>query len=175
MLAYPSRRSEPDDVRVELISALYRVLWPTFIITVVFLAVAMFSYSEADVRGRTWVAAIAAAGTAAAIYKMLLILRFRYRSPAPLTIVEAQTWERSHAYTGWVFSAAVGSLTALNFSSPAPMPQLLATALLFGHCAGIVVRGLVRPRICTISLLLVVNPVVVAAAMQGDLGHYLLA
>ncbi|MGI4876152.1 MAG: diguanylate cyclase domain-containing protein, partial [Janthinobacterium lividum] len=73
------------------------------------------------------------------------------------------------------FSAAVGSLTALNFSSPAPMPQLLATALLFGHSAGIVVRGLVRPRICTISFLLVVNPVVVAAAMQGDLGHYLLA
>lgn len=55
------------------------------------------------------------------------------------------------------------------------MPQLLATALLFGHSAGIVVRGLMRPRSCTISLFLAVTPVVVAAAVHGALGYYLLA
>nr|WP_295663543.1 GGDEF domain-containing protein [Polymorphobacter sp.] len=143
--------------------------------TFVFLAVAAFSYSEADSRSKIWVAGLAAAGMASALYKLLLILRFRWRSPTPLTIVEAKAWERWHAYSGWVFSVAVGGLTALNFSSPPPMPQLLVTALLFGHSAGIVVRGLSRPQICTVSLLLVVIPVVVAAAMHGDLGHYLLA
>ena len=174
----PARSSpgyEPDDVRVELISALYRVLWPTIIIAFVFLTVAVFSYSEADARGKTWVAAVAVSGAAATFYKFILTLRFRYRSPAHLTVAAALRWERRHAYSGWVFSVAVGSLTALSFSSPSPTPQLLATALLFGHSAGIVVRGLARPRTCTVSLVLAVVPVVAAAAMHGDLGHYLLA
>ena len=175
MLARSSPRSEPDDVRVELISALYLVLWPTIIITLVFLAVAAFAYAEADAPARPWVATIAVAGIAAAIFKLLMTLSFRYRSPASLTIGRAIWWERWHAYGGWVFSVAVGCLTALTFSSPSPMPQLLATALLFGHSSGIVVRGLARPRICTISLFLVVIPVITAAAMHRDLGHYLLA
>ena len=167
--------AEPDGVRIELISALYLVLWPTIIGTFVFLATATFSYSEADANGRPWVAVIAVFGTAAAVFKLLLTLRFRYRSPAPLTIARAIRWETPHAYSGFVFSAAVGSLTALNFANPSPMPQLLASALLFGHSAGVVVRTLVRPRICTISLLLAVVPVVAAAVMLGGLGHYLLA
>ena len=175
MPARSSPRSEPDAVRVELISALYLVLWPTIIIAFVFLTGAAFSYSEADAHGRTWVAAIAVFGMAATFYKFFITLRFRYRPPAPLTVARAQWWERRHAYSGWVFSAAVGTLTALNFSSPSPMPQLLATALLFGHSAGIVVRGLARPRTCTVSLFLAVVPVVAAAAMRADLGHYLLA
>lgn len=174
MLAYPNFRSEPDDVRIELISSIYRVMWPTFIMTFVFLAVAVFSYSQADPRGRSWLAAIAAAGIAASLYKLLLILRFRYRPPL-LTIDVAQSWERSHAYSGWVFSAAVGSLTALNFSSASPMPQVLATAVLFGHSAGVVVRGLMRPRTCTVSLVVTVIPVVAVSVMHGDLGYYLLA
>ncbi|QXQ06887.1 GGDEF domain-containing protein [Sphingosinicellaceae bacterium] len=175
MPARSSPRSEPDAVRIELISAIYLVLWPTIIIAFVFLTVAAFSYWEAGAQGKTWVAAIAVSGTAATFYKLLLTLRFRYRPPIPLTVARAQWWERRHAYSGWVFSAAVGSLTALNFGSPSPMPQLLATALLFGHSSGIVVRGLARPRTCTVALILVVTPVVAAAAMRGDLGHYLLA
>lgn len=175
MFGRSSPGAEPDHVRVELISALYRVLWPTIIITIVFLAVAAFSYWEADAASRAWVAAIAVSGMAATVYKLLLTLRFRVRSPVPLTAVRARWWERRHAYSGWAFSAAVGSLTALNFSSPSPMPQLLATALLFGHSSGVVVRGLSRPRVCTVSLLFVVVPVVAGAAMHGDLGHTLLA
>lgn len=175
MVTRSNPRSEPDDVRIKLVSALYLVLWPAIIITVVFIAVSGFSYSEADAVGRTWVMAIGVLGTAAAAYKLLLTVRFRCRLPVPLTIVQAQWWERQHTLSGWVFSVAVGSLTALTFSSPSPMPQLLATALLFGHIAGIVVRGLVRPRLCTISLLLVVGPVVAAVAMHSDLGHYLFA
>ncbi|QYE34984.1 MULTISPECIES: GGDEF domain-containing protein [Sphingosinicellaceae] len=175
MVARSSPGFEPDDVRIELISALYLVLWPTIIITFVFVSVAAFSFSQSDASSRGWLMAIAVSGAAAAIYKLLLLLRFKSRSQPALTVAQARWWERRHAYCGWVFSVAVGSLTALNFSNPSPLPQLLATALLFGHSSGIVVRGLVRPRTCTISLVLTVAPVVVAAAMRGDLGHYLLA
>lgn len=175
MIARSSHASEPNDVRVELISALFLVLWPTIIIALVFLTVAGFSYAQSGPMSRTWVMAITGLGTASAAYKLLLTLRFRYELPALLTVANARWWERRHAYSGWLFSVAVGSLTALNFNSPSPMPQLLATALLFGHSAGIVVRGLARPCICTVSLFLVVIPVVVSAALHGGLGHSLLA
>ena len=171
----PSSDSEPDGVRVELVSAIYLAQWPSVIITVVFVTVAAFSYLEASAHGTSWLAVVAAIGTLATVCKLYLLVRFRYRPVTLLTVDQARCWERKHAYSSWVFSAAIGCLTALNIGASSPIAQMLAAALLFGHSAGVVVRGLVRPRICTVSLILAVVPVVGAAAMHGGLGHYLLA
>ncbi len=176
MQAYFDPGSEPDGVYVELVSALFLVLWPTLIMAMIFITVAAVSYRTSTGLIAVLAASVGVTGAAASAVKMLLLYAFRdRRSERALTVAQARQWERGYAYCTWVFSIAVGGLAAVNFSRPSAVSQSLAAALMFGYCAGVIVRGLVRPRMCTVSLLLAAVPVVAAAVLNGRSGDYLVA
>ena len=176
MLAYRDSNPEPDSVYVELVSALFLVLWPTLIMAMIFMTVAALTYATSMGMVAVSAASIGLAGVGASAIKLFLLYAFRSQRPQRArTVAQVRQWERGYAYCTWVFSIAVGGLAALNLSRPSAVSQSLAAALMFGYCAGVIVRGLVRPRMCMVSLLLAAVPVVAAEVLLGGAEHYLVA
>lgn len=107
-LANLATRPESDGVYIELVSALFRVFWPTVIMTAIFTVVAAFTYATSAERTGAAAAVIGLAGVTASASKLILQRLFRRRpSPWPLTAQEARRWERWYRYCAWGFSIAV--------------------------------------------------------------------
>ena len=167
------RRSEPDALYVELVAALFTVVVPSSIMAATFLAVGVYT---AIVTGGVAAWVVTALGLIPSVAKLIslaahqLLSAEQRREPS-----EAARWERRFAWCSWSFSVAVSALAAMTFASSAPVPQMLATGMLFGYCSGVVARGSVRPAMAFVSLSLATVPVIVAAAGHGGVGHVMLA
>lgn len=173
MESFFPRTAESDRVYVELVHALLTALVPSAIMGGIYASIGTFlalTYGGIILWGATIVGGVAAA------VRVGMILRYRRLTPeAAGHPCVAKRWERGIAATYFILSASLGALAGRCFYLDAPVAQLLATGMLFGYCSGVVARGALRPWICFFSLFLAAAPVIIAAAVHGGSGHYLLA
>lgn len=164
---------EPTVVYVELIAASFTMLVPAAIMSVIFLIVGI--YCALAIGGTLpWIAI--AGGTAASAGRLGVIIAFRRQSEmlrAERRISAA--WQFRLALSTLSFAASLALLGVTSFLSTQPIPQMLATGLLFGFCSGVVARGYIRPRICAACVTLATTPIALAAASTGVIGRLILA
>jgi len=167
------RDPEPANVYIELVAASYTMLVPAALMSAIFLVVGTFCASEIG-GAIPWIAI--ATGMAASLARLAAILAYRRQSAVKrIDLAAIARWETRLALTTVLFAAALALLGATTFLLSAPVPQLLATGLLFGFCSGAVARGYIRPRVCSASVMVATLPVATAAALHGGTGHWILA
>ncbi|MDX1730056.1 MAG: GGDEF domain-containing protein [Aurantimonas coralicida] len=156
------RHTEPVEVYKALVSALAGNLLPTIAIGATFFSIGLYAYLETGTVGAL---AITVFGVAASLGKALFILIHRrtFARPTP-ALADIRRVEAGHAITSWCMAAPMGALCAFLFSRPDLSLHVVATALLFGYCAGVATRISVRPRIATGAILLTAVPAIASAA-----------
>ncbi|MEF2552887.1 GGDEF domain-containing protein [Aurantimonas sp. A2-1-M11] len=157
------RQTEPIDVYKALVSALADNLLPTTAIGVTFFGIGLYAYSETGVAAAL---AITIAGVVASVLKALFIF-FHRRTLVhrPSTLAVIRRFEAGHTITTLGMAAPIGALCALLFSLPALSLHVVATALLFGYCAGVATRISVRPKIAMGAVILAAGPAIASAAL----------
>ena len=155
------RQTEQIDVYKALVSALADNLLPTVAIGAAFLGVGLYAFSET---GAVAALGITFLGVVASVLKAVLILFHRraLAQGAP-TLAVIKRFEAAHAVTTWCMAGLIGALCAFLFSLPTLSLHLVATALLFGYCAGLATRISVRPKIAMGAVILAAGVAIVAA------------
>ncbi|EAS48905.1 putative diguanylate cyclase (GGDEF domain) [Aurantimonas manganoxydans SI85-9A1] len=158
------RHTEPVEVYKALVAALADNLLPIAAIGATFFSIGFYAYLETGAVGAL---AITVFGVVASIGKALFILFHRRiiarREP---TLCDIRKFEAGHAITTWCMAAPMGALGALLFSLPDLSLHVVATALVFGYCAGVATRISVRPKIATGAVLLTAAPAIASAAFH---------
>lgn len=166
------RQTEQIDVYKALVSALADNLLPTVAIGAAFLGVALYAFSET---GAVAALGITILGVVASVLKAVLILFHRraLAQGAP-TLAVIKRFEAAHAVTTWCMAGLVGALCAFLFSLPTLSLHLVATALLFGYCAGLATRISVRPKIAMGAVILAAGLAIVAAMVFTQDARFLI-
>ncbi|NYD89121.1 GGDEF domain-containing protein [Sphingomonas melonis] len=164
---------EPPGVRIQLVAALFTAALPLGMMIVTFSLVGCYVvFAQADKPA----ALATGSGLLAGLWKASLHCLFRRGvRRAPVDEVGAAAWERRFGVANYAFAFCIGMLAARTFMLQDPGGQLLAIGMLFGFCSGQVARVAVRPRICSVSILLAVSPAAVASATHGGVPHVGLA
>ncbi len=138
-----------------------------------FVCVSLFAHA---VTGQTLVLTGALCGGLVTVAKLAVMgAQLRREAQGAVDLDRVATWEAWHAALTIAMAAAIGAVSAALFLQPDLPLQMLATALVFGYCAGIVVRVAVRPRIAVLALTLSAVPPIVASATWLDAAHTILA
>ena len=168
-------RSEPEPtaVYVELIAVSFTMLVPAAIMSAIFLAVGV--YCAFEIGGALpWIAITG--GMAASAGRLGVILAYRRQPSGGSKERHVSTaWQFRLALSTLSFAASLALLGVSCFLSHQPLPQMLATGLLFGFCSGAVARGYIRPQVCAACVTLATVPIALAAALAGSIGHFILA
>lgn len=167
----PSR--EPDDVFKILVSELAYTIMPSVVMCLTVTVLGLFAYSSI---GNLQILLAVSIGTAVSISKIFVMRahkRFNARQQA--SMVEAVRWERIHGLHTFILAASVGWLGSLMFYYRDLSVQILATALLYGYCAGVASRVSVRPYIAASAIVIASVPPTILVAFQGDTAHLILA
>jgi diguanylate cyclase (GGDEF)-like protein len=157
-----------DDVRLELIGALFETRVPIAIAGATLALVLFHSAVAADTP------ALFVLGTATilvTIGRLMLNGAYTKSKPAAPDIRAAEIWEQRYAIGSFVFSALIGAAGALAFRNGDGGHQLLATALVFGYAAGAVCRISIRPAMCLPVLVLAALPTAFSAMARLDADH----
>ncbi len=165
--------SEPEDVRRTLIERLALSAVPMAIMGITFVWIGAFvalSVKSSILMVFTVFGGVIVLAKIALMAAHRRANRFGAASPA-----QAAMWENTHAITTIGFAVAVGTITAATFTTPDLTLQMLATALLFGYCSGIVCRLSIRPFIAMPTMAVAAVPVIVAAMLYGDAAHGVMA
>lgn len=166
-------RKESEDVYLTLIADLASTAVPTCIMGLTLLAVDWFAWTTT---GEAFFLAAAIAGGLGSIAKLaLMFIQKRTHSRHELRMRDAARWEASHAIATAVVAASVGAVLAGAFFRPDADLQILATALLFGYCSGVVSRLAIRPKIAILALVLAGAPAIFAATFANTAAHSILA
>lgn len=157
------RQTEPIDVYEALVSALSDNLLPTTTVGAIFFGVGLYAYSET---GATAALGITIFGGVATVAKAVFILFHRRTLALRLpTLAAIKRFEAGHAITTWCMAGPIGALSALLYSLPALPLHVVATALLFGYCAGVATRISVRPVIAMGAVILAAGPAIISALL----------
>ncbi|GJE27393.1 GGDEF domain-containing protein [Methylobacterium organophilum] len=168
-----STRGESEEVYGALVAELTLTRVPTSIMGLTLLGVGLFT---AQVLDDPILFAAAVIGALASVSKLVLMfLHGQRNAQGPLPMPEARQWELRHALSTVCVAGSVGTIAARIFTHPDMAMQMLATALLFGYCSGVVSRLSVRPVIATAAVLLAALPAIVSAARVGDTPHGIIA
>lgn len=168
-----STRGESEEVYGALVAELTLTRVPTSIMGLTLLGVGLFT---AQVLNDPILFAAAVIGALASVSKLVLMfLHGQRNAQGPLPMPEARQWELRHALSTVCVAGSVGTIAARIFTHPDMAMQMLATALLFGYCSGVVSRLSVRPVIATAAVLLAALPAIVSAARVGDTPHGIIA
>lgn len=164
---------EPYDVYESLVADLSTSVVPTSIMGATLVGVGILATSEINLA--TYLPGTFAAALAS-ILKVSLVRHHRSRT-AHRTAGEREThrFEVAHAVLTICMAASVGILGALLFQEPDTSPHLIATALLFAYCSGVVSRLSVRPKIAISAIVTAAVPCLVSAGLVGDMPHAMLA
>lgn len=156
-----------DEVRLELVGALFQTGTPIALGGVTLVLVFLHSMTAAN---QILIEALAIASILITISRLLLNADFlRGRSKALNTAPAA--WELRYAVGCFAFSALVGTAGALAFHTNNSGKQLLATALVFAYAAGAVCRISIRPAICLPAVMLAVLPTAVSSMARLEADH----
>lgn len=116
------------------------------------------------------VAALAGGGASVAKLAIMRRMRRRFRVTTP-ELAEVRRWERAYAVSSLAMALSVSVASVSLFLSAGHQWHVLATALMFGYCAGIISRLSIRPRIAIAAVLIAALPGIAAAATWNDTQH----
>lgn len=167
----PSR--EPDDVFKILVSELAYTIMPSVVMCLTVTVLGLFAYSSIGNPQILLAVGIATAVSISKIFVMRAHKRFNAKQQA--SMIEAVRWERIHGLHTFILAGSVSWLGALMFFYLDLSVQILATALLYGYCAGVASRVSVRPYIAASAIVIASVPPTILAALQGDTAHLILA
>lgn len=145
-------------IHAELVGFLFATLSPLAIIGLTYFALGLIAFRDS---GLPFIAAVGMLGTATAATLFGVALTYR-TTKEELRDAAAAVWERRYAIGVALFSACLGLLSAALFLDSRRDVTLLAIALLYAYCAGVVARLCIRPRIAVASLLLAIMPAIAA-------------
>ncbi|MCD2171884.1 GGDEF domain-containing protein [Rhizobium sp. C4] len=167
----PSR--EPDDVFRILVSELAYTVMPSVVICLTIAVIGLFAY---DSIGNIQILLAVGSGVSISISKIFVMRAHkRFNATRQATIDEAVRWELIHALHTFIAAASICWLGSLMFIYHDLSVQILATALLYGYCAGVASRVSVRPYIAASAIVIASVPPTIVVALQGDTAHLILA
>ncbi len=167
LLMRPRRRAKrlPAEIEIEIISRLFAAL-PQILCIAAGLIIG--SGIMAIQTGEVVFWWITAAGVATTIARIINIVGFKRRDPARrLTLEEARAWERGYAYTAFVFTAVIATLTVTAVHLGHPGGFVLSLGLNMALTAGSSLRTL-RYWICAGICSLAIGAQIVAFLISGD-------
>ncbi|SOC86129.1 diguanylate cyclase (GGDEF) domain-containing protein [Ensifer adhaerens] len=167
----PSR--EPDDVFKILVSELAYTVMPSVVMCLTVTVIGLFAYSSIGNLQILLAVGIGAAVSISKIFVMRAHKRFNAKQQA--SMMQAVRWERIHALHTFILAGSVSCLGSLMFYYSDLSVQILATALLYGYCAGVASRVSVRPYIAASAIVIASVPPTILAALRGDTAHLILA
>lgn len=167
----PSR--EPDDVFKILVSELAYTVMPSVVMCLTVTVFGLFAYSSI---GNLQILLAVGIGVTVSISKICVMRAHkRFNAKQQASIVEAVRWERIHGLHTFILAGSVCWLGSLMFYYRDLSVQILATALLYGYCAGVASRVSVRPYIAASAIVIASVPPTILTALQGDTAHLILA
>ncbi|MEJ0058191.1 MAG: GGDEF domain-containing protein [Terricaulis sp.] len=162
--AQPQRQLS-DDIYAELIDIIYRSMAPLINMGVVVTSVGVVLYV---MTGDFGVAALTAAGVAMTLARVALNLAYKERRKGqPLSREEVKRWELRFAGGAGLAAILLGALNARALFVGEGAVPLLVSGIMFGYCAGAVIRLSVRPVLVTACVLIVVS-----LTLFGFVGHF---
>ncbi|GGE10568.1 GGDEF domain-containing protein [Aureimonas endophytica] len=167
------RRNECDEIYRALVAELAYSIVPTAIMSATLFGVGLYAYLQA---GELRLIAVTLVGTLLSLAKIGLILAHQRQSARVLVSTPlARRFEAMHAVITWPMASSVGALAAAMFHAPVESLHIVATALLFGYCAGVVTRLSIRPLISATAVMLAAAPPLATAALSGVGPHMIVA
>ena len=153
--ATQSRQQLPEDVYAELVDIIFRSMSPLINMGVVITCVgALLYFMTQDIA----VAALTAASLVITIIRVCLNFAYKSRrAGAPLTLPEVKHWELIFGTGSVIAALTLGALNARALAVGDGPVSVLVPGLMFGYCAGAVIRISVRPIIVGLSLFAVVS------------------
>ncbi len=167
-----TRQRETDALHQALVAELSGTVVPTSIMGMTVLGVGLY---VATALQDPMLLAAAGVGGAATLAKLALIaFQRRHAGEGTLPRDRVRRWEAGHALATFAVAGSVGVQCGVIFTQPVMAMQLLATALLFGYCSGVVTRLSVRPSIAVPALLIASVPAIAATLWMGEGPHLIL-
>ncbi|WP_319923551.1 GGDEF domain-containing protein [Klebsiella variicola] len=164
-------RKESPDVYRALVAELSRTLIPTSMMGITILVIGSYAFW---IQGSIPILLTTLMGGAGSVAKVITILlqlqRLRLSSELP-GLEGSRRWELTHTIMTVTVSSSVGSLSSLMFLSAYAQLHLLATALLFGYCAGASTRLAPRPVIASTAMVIATLPAIICTFMTGEASH----
>lgn len=167
-----TRPRETDAIYQALVEELSGTVVPTSIMGVTVVGVGLY---VATALHDPVLLAAAGIGGAATLAKLgLIAFQRRHAGEGVLPRDRIRRWEAGHALATFAVAGSVGVQCGAIFIQPVMAMQLLATALLFGYCSGVVTRLSVRPPIAVTALLIATAPAIAATLWVGEAPHLIL-
>lgn len=167
----PSR--EPDDVFKILVSELAYTIMPSIVMALTLTAIGLFAYHSI---GNIQILLAVVCGGVTSISKIFVMQAHkRFNATKQASVQEAARWQLIHGFHVFSLAASVGWLGAVMFIHHDLSVQILATALLYGYCAGVANRVSVRPYIAASAIVIAAVPSTILVALDGDTAHLILA
>ncbi|WP_049000158.1 GGDEF domain-containing protein [Enterobacter bugandensis] len=164
-------RKESPDVYRALVAELSRTLIPTSMMGITLLIIGSYAFW---IQGSIPILLGTLMGGAGSIAKVIIILlqmhRLRLSSELP-GLDKSKRWELAHTIMTVTVSSSVSLLASLMFLSTHSQLHLLATALLFGYCAGVSTRLAPRPVIASTAMVIATIPAIIGTFMMGETSH----
>lgn len=164
-------RKESPDVYRALVAELSRTLIPTSMMGITLLIIGSYAFW---IQGSIPILLGTLMGGAGSIAKVIIILlqmhRLRLSSELP-GLDKSKRWELAHTVMTVTVSSSVSLLASLMFLSTHSQLHLLATALLFGYCAGVSTRLAPRPVIASTAMVIATIPAIIGTFMMGETSH----
>ncbi len=159
-------RKESPDVYRALVAELSRTLIPTSMMGITLLIIGSYAFW---IQGSIPILLGTLMGGAGSIAKVIIILlqmhRLRLSSELP-GLDKSKRWELAHTVMTVTVSSSVSLLSSLMFLSTHTQLHLLATALLFGYCAGVSTRLAPRPVIASTAMVIATIPAIIGTFMM---------
>ncbi|RJS93240.1 GGDEF domain-containing protein [Salinisphaera sp. Q1T1-3] len=171
-MGFDWRRSrEPVDVYRALVADLAYSHVPTVVMALLLIGIGTYAFVRS---GDNTIAVLVIISVIANIAKIVFSARHRaFLARREATLHESRRFELGHAATTLSLAGATGALVSSWFTEPDVSLHLIATALLFGYCAGIVSRVSVRPFMAAAAVSIASLPVIVVCVYAGSNGRLL--
>lgn len=167
-------RKDPPDVYRALVAELSRTLIPTSIMGMTIVLIGAYAFSLRNIDTLLFLTIMGGGGSVGKVFVILLQLRRNSFDELP-GLGESRHWELAHITMTTVVSSSVGGLASLMFLSTFSELHLLATALLFGYCAGVSTRLAPRPLIASTAMIIAAVPTIICSYAVGSVSQRIVA
>lgn len=166
-------KKESDEVYRALVSDLAYSTVPTAIMGLAIVLIGAHTYSLIPSAGL--LVATGFGGLASAAKLVLLRHHRRFNESIDQSMSDVRRLEIAHHALTLCVALSVGTVSALIFADPVVSAHLVATALLFAYCSGVVCRLSYRPRIARSAVFVASALSLGSIVANGDTSHFIVA
>lgn len=168
-------RKDPIHVYRSLVAELSGTLVPTSMMGLTLVFIGSYAFMLRSSYALFFLTLFGGIGSLGKVFIILLQLRRIHFSHELPGLDESKNWEVAHSIMTVVVSSSVGGLASLMFLSTFYELHLLATALLFGYCAGVSTRLAPRPLIAGIAMIIAAVPTIICSYVTGGTSERIVA